>query len=48
MQEALATIAMNHFYSGQAEVALHFYKRLLEIGHSLPSFAYMSLCTHCA
>lgn len=30
--EALATIAMNHFYGGQPELALHLYKRLLLIG----------------
>lgn len=35
--EALATIAMNHFYSGQPELALHLYKRLLLVGALMPS-----------
>ena len=38
--EALATIAMNHFYNSQPEVALHFYKRLLEMGLLSLNFAF--------
>ncbi|CAM9818900.1 unnamed protein product, partial [Hapterophycus canaliculatus] len=34
--EAIASLAANHFYGDQPEVALRFYRRLLQMGASSP------------
>ena len=43
--EAIACIATNHFYSDQPEVALKFYRRLLQMGvYNSELFNNIALC----
>lgn len=43
--EAIACIAANHFYNDQPEIALKFYRRLLQMGVTTSSiFANIALC----